>query len=125
MCAALSAMGLIGAEQCVDDIGNKLGDDSWEVRVCALEALGFIGKASLSESERIVERLTDDVYMVRAKACEVLAQIHAEENVSSLTPMLKDKSPSVRLAAVNALGVLGDAGAPYSHEVFKLISDPT
>jgi len=114
VCAALSAFGMTGAQRYAEDIVRKLRDDDWEVRLSALEALGSLGEAGLEE---------DDVYMVRAKACDVIAKIQALEQAESVKATLKDKAPSVRVAAVRALGALGESGAAYSNEVFKLLSD--
>jgi len=123
VCAALSAFGMTGAQRYAEDIVRKLRDDDWEVRLSALEALGSLGEAGLEEAENIATALEDDVYMVRAKACDVIAKIQALEQAESVKATLKDKAPSVRVAAVRALGALGESGAAYSNEVFKLLSD--
>jgi HEAT repeat protein len=122
-CAAIAALGMIGAESAAGKIADELGDESWEVRMCALDALASMGDAGRSASSKIATCLEDDIFVVRAKACECLGSLKAEDQMSGLVDLFDDKAPSVKVAALNALAEAPEVAMSYSNEVFKCMND--
>merc|ERR1712226_440457 len=99
-----------------------LQEDDWEVRFCAVEALGVMGEAARDASGKVAELLDDDTYPVRAKACYALGMMRADDQVDKLTEMFQDKAQVVRSEAVAALGMMGEAVQQYTGEIAKLLS---
>ncbi|CAE8618112.1 unnamed protein product, partial [Polarella glacialis] len=123
-CAALVALGGLGAEAHVGQILELLEEDDWEVRFCALDALGNLGSfAHLHLSERTAGMLDDDTHPVRAKACTVLGLLGASDQLHRLSEMLDDKAQAVRAEAVIALGRLGPAAGAHACQVAELLAD--
>merc|ERR1711879_63665 len=85
--------------------------------------LSQLGDEGRSVSSKIATCLEDDVFVVRAKACECIGALKAEDQMSNLADLFEDKAPSVKVAALNALAEAPDLAGSYSNEVFKCISD--
>mmetsp|Transcript_20540 Transcript_20540/g.59482 ORF Transcript_20540/g.59482 Transcript_20540/m.59482 type:complete len:558 (-) Transcript_20540:238-1911(-) len=122
-CAALAALGMMGAEALADDCADCLNEDQWEVKMCALECLAQLGDAGKSQSSKITTCLEDDVFVVRTKACECLGALKAEDGLHSVPELFEDKAPTVRAAALLALAEVEDVAQGYSNEVFKCMND--
>jgi len=123
--AALSALGSMKASGCLEQMTDCLNDSNYEVRLCAVESIAALGTSAAAAASKVTVLLTDVAYPVRAAACSCLGAIGAEDEVEEVVGALKDKSASVRLAALLALIDLGEAAWAYSHDVFKLIKDDT
>mmetsp|Transcript_160491 Transcript_160491/g.389830 ORF Transcript_160491/g.389830 Transcript_160491/m.389830 type:complete len:548 (+) Transcript_160491:58-1701(+) len=124
-CAALVALGAMKAEAEMSQVGEFLSDGDWEVRFCAVEALGIMGPAAKDLADKVGALLDDDTYPVRAKACFAVGSIGAEDLVDRLSEMLQDATQSVRSEAAAALGMMGEAAVQYTHELAKMLSDPS
>jgi len=124
-CAALVALGAMKAEANLSEVADHLSDGDWEVRFCAVEAMGIMGPPAKDSVDKIAALLDDDTYPVRAKACFALGALGAEDQVDRISEMLQDTTQSVRSEAAAALGMLGEAATQYSGELAKLLSDPS
>jgi len=122
-CAALVALGAMKAAAYINDIVGLLGDADWEVRFCAVEALGVIGEPAKEVAGKVADLMDDDTYPVRAKACFAIGQLKADDQADKLSEMLADKGQVVRAEAVAALGKMGEAGNQYTGDMAKLLSD--
>eukprot|EP00930_Biecheleria_cincta_P046059 TRINITY_DN31769_c0_g1_i1.p1 TRINITY_DN31769_c0_g1~~TRINITY_DN31769_c0_g1_i1.p1 ORF type:complete len:553 (+),score=137.27 TRINITY_DN31769_c0_g1_i1:85-1743(+) len=130
-CAAAAALGRIASEDrgygwdsIATELASLLDDDDWEVKVCALEALGCLGSRASNQTEKVRARFKDEKYIVRAKAARAYGQIGDPETVSLLADLLQDGSPSVKCEAASALAKLGDDGAEFCDKVFELYRNP-
>mmetsp|Transcript_174845 Transcript_174845/g.560606 ORF Transcript_174845/g.560606 Transcript_174845/m.560606 type:complete len:529 (-) Transcript_174845:43-1629(-) len=123
-CAALVALGMIGAQGEARSCAKALEDDLYEVRLCALEALSTLGDAARAQSTEIAACLEDPAYFVRVKACQCIGALRAEDVMTSLPELFEDKAPSVKIAALQALMESPRIAESFPSEVFKCISDP-
>jgi len=121
-CAALIALGMMGASSEAPSCGALLSEESWEVKLCALECLAGMGDAGKDQAGKIAGVLDDNVFLVRQKACETIGLLKATESVMNLSDVLQDKVPSVRAAALTAMAECGGA-EQYPNEVFKCFTD--
>merc|ERR1719221_1860430 len=93
--------------------------------MCALECLAGMGSEGKAQSSKITACLEDDVFVVRAKACECLGALKAEDGLHNVSDLfLEDKAPAVREAALLALAESGEVASGYVSDVFKCMSDP-
>eukprot|EP00420_Gonyaulax_spinifera_P031011 CAMPEP_0197882400 /NCGR_PEP_ID=MMETSP1439-20131203/9563_1 /TAXON_ID=66791 /ORGANISM="Gonyaulax spinifera, Strain CCMP409" /LENGTH=555 /DNA_ID=CAMNT_0043502055 /DNA_START=90 /DNA_END=1757 /DNA_ORIENTATION=- len=122
-CAALVALGMMGAGAQAEAVADCLSDDQWEVKMCALECLAQMGDAGREHSSKVTACLEDDVFVVRTKACECLGALKAEDGLHNVPELFEDKAPAVRQAALLALSEVPDVAQGYSNEVFKLMGD--
>lgn len=123
-CAALVALGMMGAGTTAAACADALSDENWEVKMCALECLAQMGSAGKEQSSKITTCLEDDVFVVRMKACECLGALKAEDGLHNVTDLfLEDKAPAVRQAALLALAEAGDVASGYASDVFKCMND--
>lgn len=122
-CAALMSLSLMKSEKHLAAVSGALRDKSYEVRLCAIEALMQFGAAAKKHSTSIMSVLEDDVYLVRLKACQCIAAIGATDVIDNLPDLFHDEAPSVRQAALDALATYPDHAKTYSSQVFKCISD--
>jgi len=84
----------------------------WDIRKCAVRALGEIG--DVSALEPLIEALDDEGSGVRAAAAQALGKMGDNRAVEPLIRALSKSSPEywdLRLRAVEALGKIGDARA--------------
>lgn len=122
-CAALLALGSMGAGEQAKDIAGLLEDSDWEVRFCALEALACLGRDAKAFSGSIVACLEDSTYPVRAKACFALGALGLEDEAERLVDLLRDKAQAVRIEAVAALAALPRAARELTSQMARLLSD--
>jgi len=129
-CAAAAALGRIasedrgyGWETIGAELATLLDDEDWEVKLCALEALGCLGSRARNHTEKVRAQFKEDKYILRAKAAHAYGQIGDPETVSLLADLLQDSSPSVKCEAAAALAKLGDDGAEYCDKVYELYRD--
>mmetsp|Transcript_81668 Transcript_81668/g.239771 ORF Transcript_81668/g.239771 Transcript_81668/m.239771 type:complete len:573 (-) Transcript_81668:240-1958(-) len=122
-CAALVALGMMGAGATADNCAECLTDDEWEVKMCALECLAQMGEDGKKQSSKISPCLEDDVFVVRTKACECVGALKDEDSAVNLPDLFEDKAPSVRTAALQALAECPEVAQDYSNEVFKCMQD--
>ena len=122
---AVQALSRLGVMDVVEQLGALLADESWRVKVTALELLGAIagermkrGSAEISEN-RVIEPvrsyliggLEDPDERVRLAASWALARNRDGAAYEPLITLLKDGSLFVRNEAALALGDLGDPRA--------------
>jgi len=123
-CAALLALGLLGSDSYIRDCAKCTGDDNHEVRMCALDCLSNFPSAAGNHSVEIGSCLEDRVYLVRVKACQCIGRLGAEGLMENLSDVFEDKSPSVRVAALEALAVSPRTAENFMNEAVKCFSDP-
>lgn len=131
---AVTTLGEMGDDRCVEPVVRALRDGDWQVREAAIEAVGMIGspcvepvvrllrdwdirKAAIValgkiKDERVLEpligQLRNDEF--NELATEALAEI-GQPAVEKLVAALKDKDENVRKQAVIALGRIKDPAA--------------
>eukprot|EP00929_Paragymnodinium_shiwhaense_P058078 TRINITY_DN29092_c0_g1_i2.p1 TRINITY_DN29092_c0_g1~~TRINITY_DN29092_c0_g1_i2.p1 ORF type:complete len:1696 (-),score=382.06 TRINITY_DN29092_c0_g1_i2:399-5486(-) len=106
---ALTNMGPAGAAALVLRLSEENTD---EVQLLALEALGSMGDDAVPHIPEMMKRLEDPDVPVRlsaAKALQIMGP-HAESCVAALAGMLDDVEPSVREGCTRALYDIGPAG---------------
>ena len=79
-----------------------LDDDHYLVVTGAIEVLAGHGRPEFLQ--HFVPRLKHKHSLVRQTACQAIATIHNEEGLPGLLEAMKDPEPSVRRAALKALG---------------------
>jgi HEAT repeat protein len=95
------------------DRGQNLasrGQDYWP-RVWAIRGLRYVWQPYAEPG--VVAALPDPAWRVRELAAKVVAQRELGSGAEALVPMIADRTPRVRVAAIRALGVVGE----YEHAV--------
>jgi HEAT repeat protein len=123
-CAALIALGMMSAGSFAKECAKALSDDSYEVRLCAIECLSGMGDAGRACSSEVSGCLEDENFYVRMKACECIGSLRAEDAMLTLPDRFDDPSPSVRAAALLALMESTEVLESFSGEIFKCLQDP-
>mmetsp|Transcript_32768 Transcript_32768/g.59901 ORF Transcript_32768/g.59901 Transcript_32768/m.59901 type:complete len:550 (+) Transcript_32768:68-1717(+) len=123
-CAALIALGAMMSTSSLSSCCQELSSSDWEVRMAACEALCGMGTAARDFGSDIAALLKDPVFMVKAKACQAIGMLKADEEVDRVVELFDDPSPSVRAEAVTAVGELGSNGASFAGDVYKLLLAP-
>jgi len=83
-------------------------DNQWNLRVEAIRALAREGV--VRDPGPLIALLGDPKKEIRQTVCEALGRLKAPEAEQALVERLRDADAGVRLAAIRALGRLGDAG---------------
>lgn len=122
-CAALLALGRIGAKAFAGRIAEFLNDAHWEVQVAACQSLGMLAAERQARSLISVLASRKTSFPVRSAACATLGKLKNIEALPVLVKCFEDKATAVRLSALRAVGELGQLGEDYCHEVFKLVND--
>lgn len=120
-----------GTATAVPELTRLLGQDRWEVRFFAAEALGNIGPSAKAAIPALIERFKDpsEQPMVRASALKALGQMGSKANsaIPSMPRLLLDKDWLVRKSAAETLQRLGrgsTAGLPnVAPTVDRLLTD--
>jgi len=101
-----------------------LEEEDWEVRSCGLDALLQIGEKSNLDGAKVAPLLEDEVYLIRAKACDVLGVLKASECVDQIVDLFEDNHASVRTSALVAAGAAGiDLGEEIAPKIYKFLND--
>jgi len=122
-CAALMALGRMGAADHVDTVSQGLMDRSWQVRVAAADSLAMLGEDARAHSSTLAGCLLDDAYPVRIAVCRAIGAVKAPEALPGLAQAFEDSSHLVRSAALDAAAELVFEAEEYCHEIFKLTQD--
>mmetsp|Transcript_54100 Transcript_54100/g.128835 ORF Transcript_54100/g.128835 Transcript_54100/m.128835 type:complete len:550 (-) Transcript_54100:80-1729(-) len=123
-CAALVTLGSMSATSLLSSCSQELSSADWEVRMAACEAICGMGMAARDFGSDVAPLLKDPVFMVKAKACQAIGAIKADDEAERLVELFEDPSPSVRAEAVAAVGELGSNGASFAGDVYKLLLAP-
>jgi|GEM_PF-6321143 len=109
---AAKALKDIGADASADadKLKGALTADNWAVRRAASTLIGKMG-ARESVLEQIVERFDSPQAADRVASAQALGELGTAEVIPHLAGCLKDRAPSVVLAAIRALGGLKLAAA--------------
>ncbi|MBI1976160.1 MAG: HEAT repeat domain-containing protein [Candidatus Omnitrophica bacterium] len=103
---AVSALGAIGDARAIPVLVVALGDEAKNVRDNAWDGLKKFKEAAIPE---LLKGLRYENMLVRSRAADLLGEMKAVAAVDSLIQLVQgDKESSVRSAAVNALGAIGD-----------------
>jgi HEAT repeat protein len=104
---------------------NALADGDREVREHAATALGAVGTAACAAVPRLIKLLQTDSWPgPRQRAASALGRIgEAGSVVLALTGALGDPDTNVRVAAAEALGLLGPAAAEAAPELLIAVKD--
>lgn len=121
--AAALALGLLGSPVALKPLARALGDASVRVRKQAAESLGRLGDPVTADL--LVDTLDDaeEALEVRAAAVRALGRLHLPQGLPVLLDLLNAPSPTLRLAAVEALGYLS-FGRAYRHLAPLVWRDP-
>lgn len=122
-CAAILALGAMGARGSAKAVAQGLLDGHWQVRLAAAEAMAKLGEAASEYLPALIGALRDDFYLVRAAACGALGALRMPEALPGLAQAFEDPSAPVRCAALTAAADLVRGAEEYCHEVFKAITD--
>lgn len=108
--ATARALGVIGEEVEEEPLAKLLSDSDEAVRVETMVALTRTAALDgiLTVAEKIREMLRGESADERATAARVLGRLKTRHFTPSLLPLAKDPDPTVRMAAVRALGEAGD-----------------
>jgi len=133
---AVQALSRLGVRDVVEQLGALVTDESWRVKVTALELLGTIAgermkrtSAEISGNQVIepvrtylMRALEDPDERVRLAAARALARNHDDAAYEPLVTLLKDGSLFVRDEAALALGDLGEMRAAM--DLVEAVADP-
>jgi len=122
-CAALIALGMMSAGTQAKECAKALCDESYEVRLCAIECLSGMGDAGRACSTDIASCLEDENFYVRMKACECIGTLKADDAMLQLSDRFEDTSPSVRVATIYAVMESPDVLEGFVTEIYKCLSD--
>ncbi len=114
---AARALGHTGSDADAPRLARMLGDARPQVRRAAVLGLGALGGAAAVPP--LVSALADADPIVRERAVTALGEIASDAGErsaasSALLSLTRDEAPEVRVAALDALGMLGDARAGAS-----------
>ena len=114
----LAAMGALRRLNDVDSaptIATALADGDVAVRKAAIDAATHV--SGFTDTGAMAKLVSDPDASVRAKACDALAGFKVKGAVGGLAAVSKtDPDEEVRIAAVNALGEIGDASGKSAVE---------
>ncbi|MFN3648511.1 MAG: HEAT repeat domain-containing protein [Armatimonadota bacterium] len=105
--AAAQSLGRIGSPA-IRAQAARMESDAAETRERAMWALAYCGPAAVPV---LAGALESSVWDTRLAAVQVLGRLHLPEVVPHLLRTLTDREPRVRIAAVEALGAIGDETA--------------
>lgn len=99
-------------------------DDSQEVRLAALAAVGEMGEVAVAEIERVINFFEDEDATVACAAITTVGSMGpaAVEQAPEVVAFLQDETPEFRAAAVTALGSM--KAWMYGDELKKCLEDP-
>lgn len=102
-----------------------VGADDRMARVLALKTLRRLGQTARASAPSILRALNDDAEQIRFRAVYALAAVQPNDTmtVAALQPVLSDKSPQVRAAAIQLLGNMGKLAARTVPHIVKLLDD--
>eukprot|EP00403_Amphidinium_massartii_P017734 CAMPEP_0178412166 /NCGR_PEP_ID=MMETSP0689_2-20121128/21870_1 /TAXON_ID=160604 /ORGANISM="Amphidinium massartii, Strain CS-259" /LENGTH=454 /DNA_ID=CAMNT_0020033395 /DNA_START=71 /DNA_END=1435 /DNA_ORIENTATION=- len=127
-CAAAFALALMGEEGAAFGaaVAKKITDDlPAEARACLISVVGMMHEPQ--SQARIFSFLEDSSAPVRAAAAEALGEYasvgETAELAQAVAAKLKDHHPSVRQAAVAALGRMPTEGRQYTDAIMQLFKD--
>lgn len=133
-CAAIIALGMMGREWVkqneniewdhMKSLTGMLEEEDWEVRSCALDALLMLGEKGEIDGSKVSPLLEDEVYLNRAKACNVLGMAKASETMDSIMDLFEDGHHNVRAAALLAASATGeDCGEEVAPKICKFLKE--
>jgi HEAT repeat protein len=79
------------------------------------------------EEKEFKALLHSDRAGLRELSCELVAHLEMKDNIGDIIPLLNDSSPSVRIACLNTIGLLGvkhHEGRPMMSYIQKRLYDP-
>ena len=113
--AVMGAIRRLNDVEGVPAISALLKDGDVGVRIAAVEAAIHVG--GFNDTAGVAALLSDPDAIVRTKASNALGQFKARGSVAGLSAIAKnDADEEVRIAAVNALGELGDSAGKSAVE---------
>ncbi len=105
--AAALALGMLRSPLALKPLARALGDASLAVRQQAAASLGMIGDPVATDLLEDTLADAEEPLEVRAAAARALGQLRPPASVEALQALLEAPEPTLRLAAVEALGSLG------------------
>lgn len=124
----ITALGRLGVPEAVRALAEIAGSDEGPERIAALEALGAIRTPEAASAVlRVFQRALQNGQEELLEAASLAAGAQRlTEAVDGLLGLLQHVSRRVRLAAIRALGDIGDRRAvPYLAELMRSAQDPT
>lgn len=105
------------------DIARLLEDSHSDVRGVACDCLGRMGALARHTHDKLVALLIDQRPYVRAKAVLACGAVYEPDSLTKIAEMADDKHSSVRVAALQALGRLGDDADAHAIVAYQLLAD--
>lgn len=93
----------------------------------AAALLALISMYDAVEEKELRALIQSDRAGLRELACELVAHLEMKEHMNDILPLLNDSSPSVRIACLNTIGLLGSKeldGQPIFPRFQKKLQDP-
>ncbi len=99
-----------GQQSIIDLFLLRLSDESWSMRLAAIQALGRVGKGQTRVIESLLSALSDTYWYIRYTVVRVLESLGKEhpQVIDAHLQALSDSSGRVRNSAAIALGNLGE-----------------
>mmetsp|Transcript_33849 Transcript_33849/g.95103 ORF Transcript_33849/g.95103 Transcript_33849/m.95103 type:complete len:568 (+) Transcript_33849:65-1768(+) len=123
----VKALGLMGKPALghTDKIISLLQETSALVREAACFAIGELAKAeeTVDKATAVTAKLMDVNPSVRKAAVTAIGAMQAEGNPRDILGMFGDKVPAVQVAAVKAMGAIGERGQVFAAEVCRMAFD--
>ncbi|HEU4754797.1 MAG TPA: HEAT repeat domain-containing protein, partial [Armatimonadota bacterium] len=113
---AVEALGRLGLPEAVPDLAALVSGGERSLRLKAVDALGVLGPAALPE---IRTALRNEDNGVQWCAAEALGRLGLPETAPDLAALAKGADRSLRLKAVEALGLLGPGGLEALQEALR------
>ena len=101
---AVYAMGRLGGADSIESLSKALGDEAYEVRKIALEALGHICPEDKNVLPMVVQALQDENREVRRGVVQLLDECPHQDTHYYLLQALDDPDEWVRVRVIEALG---------------------
>jgi hypothetical protein len=89
-----------GDEASIEELVEKLGDDSWHLRELAGRALSEIGQ---DVEQHVMRIISGSLWYTRACAAEILGNVRSRTAIECLIDLLRDNNSTVRENASKAL----------------------
>lgn len=116
-----------GDADAVQKLAELLKDSQLNVQVAGLKALASMGAAAKPAADQVKVLLTKDgTLKIWAAATLVALGVDADANAKGVVTALKDKSPPaqpIRLAAIDAVSLLGANGKPAVPDLIDALKD--
>lgn len=103
----IKAVGQLQMKKMKSSLKEMIGHPKTLLEEKALAILSLVNMYDEISAEDLRHLIKSDRAGLRQLACDIIAHLEMQERAEDLVLLLKDRSPDVRLSALNALGLLG------------------